>query len=277
MARKRTGTSRGFLFAYGLLVGLIFLFGVPREAAGRLQLAYAQVFRWPLAMGRGVMRTQATTSTRSVSSQEYDDLLKACQLLRNRADNVEKQLQDAKHQIEMLTKLKAKAGLEHMQIIPAKVYTQVLQDEMMISRGQDSGVAVGQYVLSLTGARLDDQWVIGVVSAVTAKGAKVRLITDRNSHIPVNIAGLSAGKYVEGQGGGVAKSPYVPRDRAIQVGAAVYAQAKRGLLDVPMIVAEVAQCKPDAKNPQVLDITVRPVCELTTLSDVVVLKAASAP
>lgn len=273
MTRKRTGTSRGFVFACGLLIGLTFLFGVPREAAGRLQLAYAHVFRWPLAMSRGIVRAQATTPTRTISPQEYENLRKICQQLQKKSANVEAQLQEANRQLQLLTKLKARPGLEHMQLIPAKVYAQV-GDEMTISQGRDSGVAVGQYVLSLTEARLDEQCVIGVVSAVSAKGAKVRLITDRNSHIPVNIAGLNVGKYLDGRGEGTAKIPLVPRSHAIQAGTVVYAQAKRGLLDVRVIVAEVAQCKPDVDNPQVWDITARPVCELAALTDVVVLKAA---
>ena len=268
MARKRTSTSRGFVFACGLLIGLIFLFGVPREAAGRLQLAYAHVFRWPLAMGRGVVQAHATTPTRSISPQEYDDLLKACQQLRNRSANVEAALQDANRQIQLLTKLKAKSGLEHMQIIPAKVGTQV-QDEMTISQGKESGVAIGQYVLSLT-----DQCVIGVVSAVSAKGATVRLFTYRDCRIPVSIAGVNVSSVMKGRGDGTATIPLIPRKHAIQARAAVYAQAKRGLLDVQVIVAEVAQCKPDVDNPQVWDITARPVCDLANLSDVVVLKAA---
>jgi rod shape-determining protein MreC len=272
MTRKWASTSKGILFASGLLVGLIFLFVVPREAAGRLQLAYAHVFRWPLAMGR-VVRTQATTPTRSISPQEYENLLRVCQQLRNKAANVEAQLQEATRQIELLTKLKAKPGLEHMQTIPAKVYAQV-QDEMTISRGQENGVAVGQYVLSLTEARLDEQCVIGVVSAVSAKGAKVRLFSNRDSRIPVRIAGVNVSTVMEGRGDGAAKIPLVRYDRAIHAGDVVYAQAKRGLLDVPVIVAEVAQCKRDADNPTVWDITARPVCDLTALSDVVVMKPA---
>jgi len=264
------------LFACGLLVGVIFLFLVPREAAGRLQLAYAHVFRWPLAMGRGVVRAQTTTATRSISPQEHENLLKICQQLRIKSANVEAQLQEANRQIELLTKLKAKPGLEHMQPVPAKVYTQV-QDEMTISRGQESGVAVGQYVLSLTEARLDEQCVIGVVSSVSAKGAKVRLITGRDSHMPVSMAGLSAGKYLDGRGDGAAKITLVPREHTIKAGDVVYAQAQRGLLDVPVIVAEVAQCKRDVDYPTMWDITARPVCDLTALSDVVVLKPASAP
>ena len=277
MTRKWASTSKGVLFASGLSVGLIFLFLVPREAAGRLQLAYAHVFRWPLAMGRGVAQAQTTTQTRNISPQEYENLLKACQQLRNKSDNLQTQLQEANRQIELLTKLKAKPGLERMQPVPAKVYNTQVQDEMTINQGQESGVAVGQYVLSLTDARLDEQCVIGVISAVSAKGAKVRLITDRDSHIPVNIAGLNVGKFLDGRGDGAARIPLVPRDHAIQAGATVYAQAKRGLLDVPVIVAEVAQCKRDPDYPNMWDIAVRPVCDLTTLSDVVVMKPVSTP
>jgi rod shape-determining protein MreC len=276
MTRKWAGTSKGVFFASGLLVGLIFLFLVPREAAGRLQLAYAHVFRWPLAMGRGVVRAQATTPTRSISPQEYEDLLRACQQLRNGFANLQAQLQEANRQIELLTKLKAKPGLEHMQTIPAKVYTQV-QDEMTISQGQESGVAVGQYVLSFTEARLDEQCVIGVVSAVSPKGAKVKLITDPDSRLPVRVANLDVPMVMKGRGDGTAKIPLIPREHAIHTGDVVYAQAKRGLLDVAVIVAEVAQCKRDADHPNMWDITARPVCDLTALSDVVVLKPASAP
>ena len=274
MTRKWASTSKGMLFACGLLVGLIFLFLVPRETAGRLQLAYAHVFRWPLTMGRGVVRAQTTTQTPSISPQEYENLLQACQQLRKKSANVEAQLQQANRQIELLTKLKARPGLEHMQPIPAKVYAQV-GDEMTISQGQESGVAVGHYVLSLTEDRLDEQCVIGVISAVSAKGAKVKLITDRGSHIPVNLAGLSAGKYLDGGGDGVAKITKVPCEHAIHAGDVVYAQVKRGVLDVPVIVAEVAQCKKDADYPNMWDITARPVCDFTTLSDVVVLRPAS--
>ena len=55
-----------------------------------------------------------------------------------------------------------------MQPVPAKVITQV-QDELTINQGQESGVAVGQYVMSLTDARLDDQCVIGSSRASTPR------------------------------------------------------------------------------------------------------------
>ncbi len=277
MTRKRANRSKGTLFACGMLLGVIFLFLVPRDATGRLQLAYAHVFRWPLTLGGGVVRVSKITAERQfVSPREYEDLLRANQQLRNGSANLQKQLEEANKQLALLTKLQAKPGLSHMQTIPAKI-TMLVQDELTIGQGRDSGVAVGQYVLSLTEARLDEQCVIGVVSAVDAKGAKVKLITDPTSRLPVRLGNLNVPMVLEGRGDGTAKIRLVPTNHAIRAGDVVYAQAKPGALDAPMIVAEVAQCKKDKDNPHVWDITVRPVCDLGALTDVVVLKPLSAP
>ncbi|MBM4025531.1 MAG: hypothetical protein FJ280_09000, partial [Planctomycetes bacterium] len=169
MTKRRASQSKGMLFTGGMLVGLIFLFLVPRDASGRLQLAYARVFRWPLTLGGGVVRVSHTTSqARTVSPKEHAEALQAVQQLRNQSANLQAQLQEATRQIELLTRLKARPGLERMQPIPAKVIGMPMQDELTIGQGLESGVAVGQYVLSLTEARIDEQSVIGVVSAVYA-------------------------------------------------------------------------------------------------------------
>ena len=134
MTRRRAGTSKGMLFACGMLVGLIFLFFVPREAAGRLQLVYAQVFRWPLAMTSGVVRVQTTSQVRNVSPQEYEKLLGAYQELRNNLANLQAQNEQTKDLLERLTKLRAMPGLERMEPIPAGVIMHV-QDELTINLG----------------------------------------------------------------------------------------------------------------------------------------------
>lgn len=263
------------LFVWGLLVGLIFLFLVPRDATGWLQHTYTRVFRWPLAMGSGLTRVARTTAQeRTVSSREYDKLFQANQQFRNACANLQKQLQEAHSQIEMLTKLHARPGLEHMQPVPAKVVTQ-MKDELTIDRGQDSGVAVGQCVMSLTDTRLDDQCVIGIVSGVYSDGARIKLITDPKCGIRVSIGTLNVRNVMEGRGNGAARIPLVLYSTAIRTGDVVYAQRQPGFLDVPIIVGEVARCERDPDNPRVWDITVRPVCDLTTLSDVVVMKPAS--
>jgi len=263
------------LFASGLLVGLIFLFLVPREATGRLRNTYAWVFRWPLAAGSGLTRVARTTAQeQAVSPREYNELFQAYQQFRNASANLDKQLQEAQTQIELLTKLQARPGLEHMQPVPAKVVTQG-KDELTIDRGQTSGVAVGQCVMSLTDTRLNDQCVIGIVAGVYAEGAKIKLITDPKCKIPATIGRLTVLKVMEGRGDGTAKIPLVPSGTTVKTGDVVYARKQPGVLDVPIIMGEVAQCEIDQDNPTMWKITVRPVCDLTTLSDVVVLKPAS--
>jgi cell shape-determining protein MreC len=264
------------LFVWGMLVGLIFLFLVPRDAAGRLQNTYARVFRWPLAAGSGLTRIAKTTAQeQTVSPREYNELFQAYQQFRNASANLQKQLQDAQSQIVMLTKLRARPGLEHMQPVPAKVITQG-KDELTIDRGQDSGVAVGQCVMSLTDTRLDDQCVVGIVSRVYSDGAKVKLITDRKCAIPATIGKLDLKMVMEGRGDGTAQIPLLLCKYPVQTGDIVYAQKQPGFLDAPIIAAEVAECRKDPDKPLVWDIRVRPVCDLTTLSDVVVMKSASA-
>lgn len=263
------------LFVWGLLVGLIFLFLVPRDATGRLQHTYARVFRWPLAAGSGLTRVAKTTAQeQTVSPHEYNKLYQAYEQFRNSSANLQKQLQDAHSQLEKLTKLRARPGLEHMQPVPAKVITQG-KDELTIDRGQDSGVAVGQYVLSLTDTRLDDQCVVGIVSRVYSDGAKVKLITDPKCAISVSIGKLEVRRVLEGRADGTARIPLLPRDTPVRAGDVVYAQQQPGVLDAPVILGEVAECRIDPDKPLMWDITVRPVCDLTTLSDVVVVKPAA--
>jgi cell shape-determining protein MreC len=278
MTHKWASLSKGMLFGWGILFGLIFLFLVPRDAAGRLQLVYAQVFRWPLSVGTGVVRiSQTTPLVQNVSPKQYEDLLKASQQLRNSSANLQAQLQEAQSQIERLTRLRAKPGLEHMQPIPAKVITHV-QNELTISQGQESGVAVGQCVLSFTDARLNDQCVVGTVASVSSGGAKVKLITHSSSKLPAGIDKLTGEKFIlEGRGNGLARIPLVPTSHALHPGDAIYAQKRPGFLDVPVIMAEIAEFRRDPDNPTLWDITVQPVCDLAALDEVVVMKPVSVP
>jgi cell shape-determining protein MreC len=276
-SKKWANEPRLLLFAGGMLLGLTFLLLVPREAAGRLQLLYAQVFRWPLTLGGGVVViSQTTAQRRYVSPQEHEKLRRDYQQLRNGYANLQMQLQDTNRRLGLLTKLRAQPGLSHLEPIPAVIIMQV-QEELTIGAGRDLGVAVGQYVLSLTDARPNEQCVIGVVCAVDAKGARVRLLTDSASRQAVYLAGLDAPRVMEGQGNGTAKIPFVPCTHEIHAGDPVYAEAQRGRLDVPIIAGEVAQCARDADNPLVWDITVRPACDLATLTDVAVMRPASVP
>ncbi len=51
----------------------------------------------------------------------------------------------------------------------------------------------------------------------------------------------------------------------------VFAQERPGVLDTPMIVGTVLQCKIDQKNPLLWDITVQPACDIEKLKKVDVI------
>jgi len=51
----------------------------------------------------------------------------------------------------------------------------------------------------------------------------------------------------------------------------VYAKKKPGVLDVPIIVGRIAQCKADPKNPELWDLTVEPACKIDALAGVYVI------
>jgi cell shape-determining protein MreC len=268
MTRKRTNLSRGMLFTWGILAGLIFLFA-PRGLAGRLQLTYAQVFRLPLAAGRALtLASRAAPQTEKVSRREYEALLQVRRQLENDRDNLRAQLEEAHQRIDQLAGLRVNSAWESMVFQPADVIvmTGQAQNELVISRGQKEGVAVGQYVMSLS-----DHSIIGTVSAVSPRGATVMLTTDPESRIPVYITDANLPGIMEGRGGGVARISSLPERRKIRAGDRVYIQKKAGLLDTPIIAGQVTQCRRDPENPVVLEALVQPVCDVANLRAVAVV------
>lgn len=262
------------LFTWGMLAGLIFLFAVPQEASSRLQLTYARVFRWPLATGRGI-----TLAARPVSQpQELDN--KEYQELQNKVANLQAALQEAHRRNELLAKLREKPGWENVpvQLAPVLVAPDQARNELIISRGKEHGLAVGQFVMSLNaqGGVDDSVSVIGTICAVDATTAKVRLLTDKNSHVAAGIATLNMRCFLDGQGDRTARIPQISKDHKILKGDPVYAQKQPGL-DVPTIAARVARCRIDRDNPLFWDIAVEPVCDVAALSDVAVVINTARP
>jgi cell shape-determining protein MreC len=262
-----------------MLAGLSFLLFVPRDTTTRLQLAYAQVFRWPLAAGHSLTQVSRPTQVRTVSSREYEKLLKDWHDLRNGSANLKAQLRDANQRIEQLTKLRAKPAWERVRLVPASIITPVGQggNELIINQGKDNGVAAGQYVMSLQGDDPNNQCIIGTISDVYARAAKIKLITHTASRIPVSVGDLHVSWFLEGRGNGTARIALVPDKYTIRKGDVVYAETSQGFLDVPVVAGEVLECRRDPDRPVVWEITVRPVCDVAGLSGVVVISPTPRP
>lgn len=265
MARKRTRVSKRMLFTYCLLGGFIILFA-PQSLTNKFQFTFARVFSWPLGLGRNItlVANAPTVAVRNraevVSRREYNQL-------QNHLANVIQQLEQAQQDIKKLSGLRSTLPFEGVKWVLAGIITASIDEsrsEFIVDRGETDGLAKGQFVIG-------DNSIIGTISDVSANRAKVTLITDRTSKIPVNINQVNVHGLMEGAGGNSAKIPLIPQKQPVKAGDNIYVPKKPGLLDAPIITAKVVECKKSDENPLLWDITLKPVCDIEKLSDVTII------
>lgn len=263
MAKWQTRAPERFIFTSLLLAGLVVLFA-PHRLTNKFQFAFVRVFCWPLGVSRdialsasGLMASAQGSPAEVVSRVRYDKLL-------NRLANVTEWLNQERDKVEKLSGLRDRPVWKGANFVLADVIVAVVDGthgELIIDRGQEDGLAVGQFVLS-------GESVVGTISAVDSRTARVRLITDPASKVAVKIEGLSTDVICQGGGGSTAKVPLVPTKHRIETDALVYAQKKPGFLGVPVIIGTVAACESSAENPLLWDITIKPACDIESLTNV---------
>jgi rod shape-determining protein MreC len=261
MARKRIRISRRMLFTWFMLGGFILLFS-PLGITGKFQFAFARIFRWPLSAGR-----QIPLSAKTELPLKNDAEKKESQY-QNHIANLEAELQQKNLTIQQLTGLRTRLHeLEGAKLVPADIILSSvsgLRSELIINRGKDDGLVNGMFVLG-------NNSVIGTVSDMSARTAKVRLFSDASSTVQVNIPDVETNMLMQGAGNNSAKIKMVTVKHQIKIGEPVMLRKKPGLLDSAMVVGEVQQCKRDSKNPSLWDITVKPSCDITKLNNVAVI------
>jgi rod shape-determining protein MreC len=244
-----------------MLVGLILLFA-PQSLTNDLQFAFARLFRWPLTIGKNISlytrARQPTTDTKFEGESQY----------RNYIANLEAELREKQRILEKLTKLKNRFhALENASLIMADIITYTMngtQNELTINRGQNDGLAKGQFVLG-------DNSIIGTINDVNPRTSNVRLFTDPASKIAVRIGNLNVDRLMQGRGNDVAKVLLLPTKYKVKAGDKVMARKTPGFLDAPMIIGTVSRCKRDDQRPSIWDITVKPVCEIEILKSVTII------
>ena len=263
MARRQTRAPERFLFTSLLLAGLVVLFA-PQRLTNKFQFAFVRIFCWPLGISRdislsasGLMASAQGSPAEVVSRQRYDKL-------HNRLANVTEWLKQERDKVEKLSGLRDRPVWKGTNFVLADVIVASVDGthgELIVDRGQEDGLAVGQFVLS-------GESVVGTVSAVDVRTARVRLVTDPASKIAVKIEGLNTDVICQGGGGSFAKVPLVPTKHRIETDAVVYAQKRPGFLGAPVIMGTVSECEKNAENPLLWDITVQPACDIEKLTAV---------
>jgi rod shape-determining protein MreC len=251
------------LFAYCMLGGGIFLF-TPPSVTSKLQLAYVSAFQKPLKTGYEItLASRIPVAANTVDSVDYTRLMTMQQRLRNRVANLQAQLGEAQRQIEVLAGLRRVPELNRMKLQPAGIINDPgeTQTILLINRGQADGLAAGQFVIG-------NYSVIGTVSDVSSQTARVKLITDPTSKLPVNIARIEARGVMRGRGPGKAVIPDVYAKDPPKAGDQVYGHKTPGFPGVPIVTAEVVDSKRAPDDARVWEITVRPVCAIADLPEV---------
>ena len=72
------------------------------------------------------------------------------------------------------------------------------------------------------------------------------------------------------QGNGI-NANILPIKNEVPIGTVVYAGKVPGFIDTAMTIGKVSQCRQDAAEPLLWDITVEPACDITTLENVAVI------
>lgn len=258
MARKQAKVSRRMLFTWLMLAGCILLFA-PQSLTGKLQLAFVDIFRWPLSLGGNVALTART-------QQAYDgDLGGGEARLRNYIVNLEQTLDQQRKKFQELYGKYNTYVWEGADWVSAGVITRAVdgpRNELTIDYRKKKGLAKGQYVLG-------GESVVGTISDVfpQMRSARVKLFTDATSKIPVILAGVP--NILKGGDGPFARVEQVKNK--VEVGEEVFALRKAGFLDAPIIVGRVSRCERNPREASVWDVTVVPACDIQHLEDVAVI------
>ena len=254
------------LFTWFMLAGFIFLLA-PQSLTNKFQFAFARIICQPLSIGRNISLSARTQQAIAdvVTRREYNSL-------QNHLANVTKELLEKNKKLEELSGIRGRLNaLEGAKLVPADIITASIDGsrcELIINRGQDDGLAEGQFVLG-------DNSIIGTISDVSTRTAKVRLLTDPTSKMAINISNSKT--VIQGTGGNSAKVELLAINHKVKTGDHVYADKKPGLLDTPIVVGTVARCKRDDENPMLWDIAVKPVCDMNKLNEVAVIIMNPAP
>lgn len=261
MAKKRIKVSKAMLFTWCTLAALI-LFLLPQKITNRFQFTFARLFRLPLSIGRNVSLSARVPQPGKdfVTVREYRQL-------QNHLTNLTEELRQEQKKVEKLAGIRNRRALQGAKLVFPRVIMASIDgahSRLMLNRGTSDGLAKNYYVLA-------DNSVIGIITDLDTRKARVKLFTDPTSAIPVRIAGLDVDLLLQGTGGNSAQIKLLPTKHKIQKGDDVLAAEKPGFLDTPMIIGKVDQCKVSDENPLLWDITVKPACDIQKLKNVNVL------
>ncbi len=254
MAARKIHVAPGTLFLALLIAGFILLW-LPQSLTYLLNFLFLRVFDPLLRLGRQVEIEGSRTHSapqESIDPAEYYKLKKAY-------ENLSIQYQTLHRDYEKLSRIRKEVPLPWAGLVLAQITssTRGARHELILNRGADHGVATGQMVLSES-----SDSVIGIVQEASARMARIRLLTDSAQNLEVRIRRNGSDReYIgrlTGDGKNACRISLLSRDYDIRPGDMVFAAARPGVLETPLVIGECSQVRPDDEHPLLWDISVKP-------------------
>ena len=250
MTNKSNQRSKRVLFTWLLLSSVVLLL-VPHYVTGKLQSIVIGAFSLPLRMGRIASLAARVPLTRgSASAWEFQQLQLDNREQANHIATLKATLSKQQADIEQLSQLRSMPIWERAGFILADAVHTLSVDRLVINRGLEDGVRVGQYVLASNA-------IIGSICESQPRQARVALVSDRESLIPAYINSEQTLGMLVGMGQGRIKITNVTREHGVKAADVVYAQMRPGLLEHPFPIGEVQEVSKDRTNLLLLDIVVK--------------------
>lgn len=259
--------SRGSYFI-GLLVVSILLFLLPLRLTKSFCYLFHNIFSPVLSIGYKISTENirmADNAENIVPKEQYNELWKNY-----------KNLESQKAEIELenlaLSHVRKQLGLPVSALLTAKITTlqTSARHEAVVNQGSILSVRPGLIVLSI-----NKNSVIGTVKDASETTSRVQLLTDSAHVIEVSIrrdgTNINIPAQMLGDGKQGCRIGFIPRDTDVRKGDTVYASPRDGVFDIPIVVGEVTQILAGDQDPSVWDIRVRPIEDLSTLREVVIV------
>ena len=267
MAGRRFQLSNGALFGLLLCAGIVLL-AIPRDKTQNINYLFARLFGPLLSIGRSFPEFCAAMphpDDQYVLREEHNKLWKNYK-------NLHAQLLRLQEDYQTLARVRSGlprffGGLTMAEVVGAGGG---LTQELLINKGAADGVRVGQYVLSP-----EQNSIVGVIRDTAERMARVRLLTDANQSIEVRIrrdgTAMDIGALMIGDGKRGCRVSLIEREKDVRVGDAVYAAARTGVLETPMIIGQVSEVVPDEDSPLLWKISVQPAENAAALKTLAVI------
>jgi rod shape-determining protein MreC len=200
-----------------------------------------------------------------IQKEQYNELWKNYK-------NLESEKAEIERQNTALSLVRKQFGLPNFALLTAKVTTLQLaaRHEAVVSQGSVLSVRTGQVVLSM-----NKNSIVGTVKDASEIISRIQLLTDSAHVIEVRIrrdgTNLDIPAQMFGDGKKGCRIGFIPRDTDVRKGDTVFAAPRDGVCDVPIVVGEVTQVLAGDQDPSVWDIRVRPIEDLSTLQEVIIV------